>query len=169
MLRLLLTGGNVQRAASGIKMPARASFVRWRRVLPLAAVSLSLGLLSSESPLAAGRKALLLVPHEKLAELTWTALPEFGGKQAIIYRSVDGTRVAAAFRESGSATFKYPFDEFVVVIAGAVRVRVHGGPSFTLKKGEVAYFREGMMVDFNFSPDFEDATFLVANHRISWR
>jgi uncharacterized cupin superfamily protein len=109
------------------------------------------------------------VPHGKLSEFNWVALPEFGGKEAIIYRSPDGKRVAAAFQESGSPSFTYPFDEFLVVTSGSVKVRVHGGSSFTLLKGDVAYFREGMSVDFQFSDDFSDITSLVADHEVKWR
>lgn len=42
--------------------------------------------------------ALQDVPHGKLSDFKWVALPEFGGKEAIIYRSPDGARVAAASR-----------------------------------------------------------------------
>jgi uncharacterized cupin superfamily protein len=109
------------------------------------------------------------VPRGKPADFQWTALPEFGGEEAIIYRSRDGRRVAAAFRESGRHTFTYPFDEFLVVTAGSVKMRVHGGPAFELTQGDVAYLREGMTVDMDFSPDFEDVTMLVSDREVQWR
>ena len=109
------------------------------------------------------------VPHGNVSQLNWVSLPEFGGKEAIIYRSPDGKRVAAAFHESGSPSFTYPFDEFLIVTSGSVKVHVHGGSTFTLLKGEVAYFREGMSVDFQFSDDFSDITSLVADHEVKWR
>ncbi len=120
-------------------------------------------------PAYAEEKTSLDVPHGRLGDFNWVALPEFGGKEAIIYRSADGTRVAAAFRESGSPSFTYPFDEFVVVTSGSVKVTVHGGSSFELEKGDVAYFKEGMTVDFKFSDDFSDVTCLVSNHEVKWR
>jgi len=109
------------------------------------------------------------VPHGKLSQFNWVSLPEFGGREAIIYRSPDGKRVAAAFYESGSASFTYPFDEFLIVTSGSVQVHVHGGSTFTLRKGDVAYFREGMSVDFQFSADFSDVTSLMADHEVKWR
>jgi uncharacterized cupin superfamily protein len=109
------------------------------------------------------------VPHGNLSQFNWVALPEFGGKEAIIYRSSDGKRVAAAFHESGTPSFTYPFDEFLIVTSGSVTVHVHGGSTFTLRKGDVAYFREGMSVDFAFSNDFSDITSLVADHEVKWR
>jgi uncharacterized cupin superfamily protein len=109
------------------------------------------------------------VPHGNPSSFKWIELPEFGGKEAIIYRSADGTRVAAAFHESGSATFTYPFDEFLVVTSGSVTIKVHGGSTFTLTTGDVAYLREGMTVDFSFSHDFSDITFLVSDHEVKWR
>lgn len=113
--------------------------------------------------------APLEVPHGPLSSFKWVALPEFGGKEAIIYRSPDGKRIAAAFQESGKATFTYPFDEFLVVTSGSVKASVHGGESFTLRKDEVAYFREGMTVDLEFSDDFSDITFLVSDREVKWR
>jgi uncharacterized cupin superfamily protein len=107
--------------------------------------------------------------HAKLADLAWVDLPEFGGREAIIYRSPDGKRVAAAFHESGRATFTYPFDEFLVVTSGTATVHVHGGETFTMAAGEVGYFREGTTVDFDFSPDFADITCLMSEHEVRWR
>jgi len=119
---------------------------------------------ASDSTLAA-----VDVPHGHPSSFKWVELPEFGGKEAVIYRSPDGTRVAAAFHESGSATFTYPFDEFLVVTSGSVTISVHGGSTFTLATGDVAYLREGMTVDFRFSHDFSDITCLTSNHIVKWR
>lgn len=109
------------------------------------------------------------VPRGKPADFAWVPLPEFGGAEAIIYRSPDGRRVAAAFRESGTATFTYPFDELLVVTSGHVRMRVHGGETFTLETGDVAYLREGLTVDMQFSPDFSDVTCLMSDREVKWR
>ena len=109
------------------------------------------------------------IPHGPLSSFTWVDLPEFGGREAIIYRSPDGKRVAAAFEESGKATFTYPFDEFLVVTSGTAKIQVHGGEMIELKKGDVAYLHEGTLVDFEFSEDFSDITCLIADHEVKWR
>jgi hypothetical protein len=109
------------------------------------------------------------IPHGPLSSFKWVDLPEFGGREAIIYRSPDGKRVAAAFEESGKATFTYPFDEFLVVTSGTAKIKVHGGETIELKKGDVAYLREGTAVDFEFSKDFSDITCLMADHEVKWR
>jgi hypothetical protein len=114
-------------------------------------------------------KAQAHIPHGPLSSFKWVDLPEFGGREAIIYRSPDGKRVAAAFEESGKATFTYPFDEFLVVTSGTAKIRVHGGETIELKKGDVAYLREGTSVDFEFSKDFSDITCLMADHEVKWR
>jgi uncharacterized cupin superfamily protein len=110
-----------------------------------------------------------VVPHGPLSSFQWNALPEFGGSEAIIYRSSDGKRVAAAFRESGDFEFEYPFDEFLVVTSGSGTFRVKDGPTFTLKQGEVAYFRKGMKVHLSLSKDFSDITMLVGDAPVAWR
>lgn len=109
------------------------------------------------------------VPHGPLSSFKWVDLREFGGKEAIIYRSPDAKRVAAAFQESGKATFTYPFDEFLVVTSGTAKIVVHGGQTIELGKGDVAYLREGTTVDFDFSEDFSDITCLMADHEVKWR
>jgi uncharacterized cupin superfamily protein len=114
-------------------------------------------------------KAQAQVPHGPLSSFKWVDLPEFGGREAIIYRSPDGKRVAAAFEESGQATFTYPFDEFLVVTSGTAKIKVHGGETIELKQGDVAYLREGTSVDFEFSKDFSDITCLMADHEVKWR
>ena len=111
----------------------------------------------------------MAIPHGPLSAFHWVDLPEFGGREAIIYRSPDGKRVAAAFEESGRATFTYPFDEFLVVTSGTVTIKVHGGETLNLSKGDVAYLREGTAVDLEFSKDFSDITCLMADHEVKWR
>jgi hypothetical protein len=137
------------------------------------AAGFGVGILTLCTRMASAGEALapIVVPpvHAKLENLPWVDLPEFGGREAIIYRSPDGRRVAAAFHESGKATFTYPFDEFLVVTSGSVTVRVHGGETFTMSAGEVGYFNEGTTVDFDFSADFSDITYLVSDHEVRWR
>jgi uncharacterized cupin superfamily protein len=109
------------------------------------------------------------IPRGRPTDFEWVDLPEFGGKEAIIYRSPDGKRVAAAFQESGQATFTYPFDELLVVTSGSVEIRVHGGETFELVTGEVAYITEGTTVDLKFSDDFSDITCLMSDREVKWR
>lgn len=111
----------------------------------------------------------LHVPRGSPADFKWEPLPEFGGSEAIIYRSPDGRRVAAAFRESGRASFTYPFDEFLVVTSGSVTMSVRGGETFTLRTGDVAYLRQGLTVDMEFSADFSDVTCLMGEEPVRWR
>ncbi len=111
----------------------------------------------------------MVVPHGALSELVWTPLPEFGGAESVIYRSPDGKRVVAAFRESGDYTFEYPFDEFLIVTSGTGTFRVEGGPTLELKRGDYAYFRKGMKVHMTLSADFADVTSLAGEAPIVWR
>jgi uncharacterized cupin superfamily protein len=107
--------------------------------------------------------------HWQLAQLKWVALPEFGGQEAIIYRSPGGKRVYAAFKESGHETFKYPFDEFGYVTSGTAKVKIKDGPAFILSQGDTFVFHEGMEVDLDFGPNFSDLTVLTADHEVKWR
>lgn len=139
---------------------------------PQGMVGVLVAVLSSLTTWAATRQwspADVHVPHGAPAELEWVPLPEFGGEEAIIYRSPDGRRVAAAFREAGRATFTYPFDEFLVVTSGSVKMSVHGGETFSLHRGDVAYLRKGMVVDLEFSEGFSDVTCLMGDEPVKWR
>jgi uncharacterized cupin superfamily protein len=108
------------------------------------------------------------VPHGRLENFKWVPLPQAGGSEAIIYRSPDGKRVAAAFKESGKVTFTFPFDEFFYVIAGHIKIAVHGGPTFEVKQGGVGYIKEGQTIDCEFSKDFYGVSYLVADHDTQW-
>jgi uncharacterized cupin superfamily protein len=136
-----------------------------KRTLVAAAIAVSIFAWSS----TASSQDDAVVPHGALSSFQWNSLPEFGGSEAIIYRSPDGKRVAAAFRESGDFEFEYPFDEFLVVTSGTGTFRVKDGPTFTLKKGEVAYFRKGMKVHMTLSKNFSDVTMLVGDEPVAWR
>ena len=111
------------------------------------------------------------VPHGRLEDFKWVPLPQAGGSQAIIYRSPDGKRVAASFKESGKGTFTYPFDEFFYVISGRIKVTVHGGPTFEVKQGEVSYIRQGQTIDFEFSKEsgkgFQSVAYLASDQDLS--
>jgi uncharacterized cupin superfamily protein len=118
---------------------------------------------------ARGDKGPAPVYHSSVKNLNWVALPEFGGAQAIIYRSRDGKRIVAAFRESLSQTFTFTFDEFVHVTSGSCKMTIHGGPTLSLVKGDVAYVHEGTTADLEFSSDFEDIGVLTSEHVIDWK
>ncbi len=90
-------------------------------------------------------------------------LPEYGGKQAILYTSEDGKRLAGSFHESGVHPLLMPFDEFIYVIAGTATISVEGGETFELGVGGCCYLTEGQNVTFDFSDDFHDVSVLVSD------
>jgi coniferyl-aldehyde dehydrogenase len=108
-------------------------------------------------------------PHGPPSAFEWTPAPEFGGSEAVIYRSDDGRRVAAAFREKGKFSFRYPFDEFLIVTSGHGTFRIEDGPTIQLKTGDVAYFREGTMMHLDLSDDFSDVVMLTSDKPVAWR
>jgi uncharacterized cupin superfamily protein len=104
-----------------------------------------------------------------LQTVQWRDVPEYGGKEAILYRSPDGKRVAGAFTHSGSYSFKFPFDEFAVVMSGSVKVTVRGsGVTHELRQGDAVYFREGMEVDFEAGENYANFAMFVADQPINW-
>lgn len=103
------------------------------------------------------------VPRFNVNSVEWTSFPEFGGHEAILYKSEDGTRLAGSFREAGKHTMVMPFDEFMYLIAGTVRISVEGGDSFELGVGDCCYLRQGMTVTFEMSDDFHDVTVLISD------
>ena len=112
------------------------------------------------------------VPHGRLENFNWVSLPQtVGSSETIIYRSPDGKRVAASFKESGKGTFTYPFDEFFYVISGRIKITVRGGPTFEVKQGEVGYIREGQTIDYEFSKvsgrGFQSVAYLVSDGDLS--
>ncbi len=106
------------------------------------------------------------VPHFNVHTASYEPLPEFGGSQAVLYKSPDGTRLAGSFRESGRHTMLMPFDEFIYVVTGATTITVDDGEPFTVSAGDCCYLREGTNVVFEMTDDFHDVTVLISNEAI---
>lgn len=108
------------------------------------------------------------VPHFSAFNPEWRPLPAYGGSEAVLYRSADGRRVVGTFKESGKYTYEYQSDEFVYVVAGTGIANVRGGPTVHLKPGDMAYFRDGLVVDFEMSDDFQDVAMHVGDDPVEY-
>lgn len=108
------------------------------------------------------------VPHFNVHTTEFEPLPEFGGGQAILYRSPDGQRLAGSFRESGQHAMLMPFDEFIYVVGGSMRITVDGGDEVSMAAGDACYLRAGQHVAFDQSADFHDVTVLISDDEISF-
>jgi uncharacterized cupin superfamily protein len=121
-------------------------------------------------PLAAIKREIDMsdtrIPHFNAHTTKFDPLPEFGGSKAILYQSPDGKRLAGSFRESGTHRFVLPFDEFIYVIAGSVKISIEGKESVTLSAGDTCYLLEGQDVLFEMSDDFHDVTVLMSDTAI---
>lgn len=102
------------------------------------------------------------IPHFNVYTADYEPLPEFGGKQAVLYQSEDGKRLAGSFHESGTHTLVLPFDEFMYLVAGTCTITVEGD-SFEMSAGDCCYLRQGQEVTFAMSDDFHDVTVLVSD------
>ncbi|WP_375479782.1 cupin domain-containing protein [uncultured Jatrophihabitans sp.] len=107
-----------------------------------------------------------MVPRFNVHTATYDPLPEFGGQQAILYKSDDGTRLAGSFQESGRHTMVMPFDEFIYVVTGGSTISVDDGEPFTLSAGDCCYLRQGTNVTFEMTDDFHDVTVLISDKPI---
>lgn len=105
----------------------------------------------------------LNVPRFNVNTVEWTSFPEFGGHEAILYKSADGKRLAGSFRESGRHTMLMPFDEFMYVIAGTMKISIEGGETLELGVGDCCYLREGQTATMEMSEDFHDVTVLISD------
>lgn len=105
-------------------------------------------------------------PHFNVHATAFEPLPEFGGSKAILYKSPDGRRVAGSFRESGTHRLVMPFDEFLYVVGGGVKITIEGGESFELTVGDACYLRQGQDVTFEMRDGFHDVTVLVSDTAI---
>lgn len=108
------------------------------------------------------------VPHFNVHSVDWTPLPGFGGHEAILYRAEDGTRLAGSFRESGVHKMEMPFDEFLYVVGGEVKISIEGGESLQLGVGDCCYLKQGMKVTFDMTEDFHDVTVLISDTPIDY-
>lgn len=102
-------------------------------------------------------------PQFNVFTTDYEPLPEYGGKQAVLYTSEDKTRLAGSFHESGVHPLLMPYDEFIYVIAGTATISVEGGETFELGIGGCCYLKEGQNVTFDFSEDFHDVSVLISD------
>ena len=93
----------------------------------------------------------------------WSPFPEFGGHEAILYRSPDGTRLAASFRLSGTHSWQMPYDDTFFVIAGTALVTVEDEEPFEIRAGDFCHIAQGSNVTFAMSDDFHEVSVLVSN------
>lgn len=107
-----------------------------------------------------------LAPHFDVHTTDFDPLPEFGGSKAILYHSPDRTRLAGSFRESGTHRMTMPFDEFIYVIAGGVKITIAGGEAFDLAVGSACYLKQGQDVLFEMTDDFHDVAVLISDTAI---
>ncbi len=108
------------------------------------------------------------VPHFNVHTTEFEPLPEYGGGQAILYRSPDGRRLAGSFRESGQHHMVMPFDEFIYIVAGSMRITVDGGAELSMSVGDACYLTAGQHVAFDQSEDFHDVTVLMSEDEINF-
>lgn len=107
------------------------------------------------------------VPYGPWESFPWQPMPEFGGSKSVIFRAADGKVVAAAAKETGTATLTYPCDEFFYVTGGWIKLAVHSGETFTLNKGDFIYLRKGTTVDFTFGPDFANVAVFIDTEKVT--
>lgn len=123
--------------------------------------------MSPSIPNTTGSADPAAVPYGPYASFPWEAMPEFGGSKSIVYRSEDGKVVAAAAKETGTATLTYPCDEFFYVTAGWIILDIHGGDKFTLNVGECVYLKKGTTVDFTFGPGFTNVALFLDSEKVT--
>ncbi|RJE22481.1 hypothetical protein PHISCL_05167 [Aspergillus sclerotialis] len=108
------------------------------------------------------------VPHGHWDSFPSEPFPTYSGTKSIIYRSEDGRVVFGMLREKGKDTLVWPVDEFLVVTEGWIKMDVHDGESFILKKGDVMVMKKGQVITFECSDDFANVTvFLDFEERVS--
>lgn len=103
------------------------------------------------------------IPHFNVHTTKFDPLPEFGGKQAVLYKSPDGKRLAGSFHETGTHSMTMPFDEFIYIVGGGVTITVEGGETIVMKVGDCCYLRQGQKVKFEMTDDFHDVTVLISD------
>ena len=103
------------------------------------------------------------VPHFHVNTTHHEPLPEYGGSKAILFHSADRKRLAASFRESGTARMTMPFDDFSYVVGGSAKITVDGGEPISLGVGDAFYLKQGQDVLFDLADDFHVVTMLTSD------
>jgi uncharacterized cupin superfamily protein len=105
-----------------------------------------------------------IVPHFNVNTTTYEPLPEFGGSKSILFQSADRKRLAASFRESGTARMTMPFDDFSYVVGGSAKITVDGCEPIKVGAGDAFYLKQGQDVLFELTDDFHVVTMLISDN-----
>jgi uncharacterized cupin superfamily protein len=105
-------------------------------------------------------------PRFNVNTVEWKPYVEWGGQKAILHVSDDGTLVAGSFREEGTNRVTMPFDQFIYIVAGRMKVTVHGGDEFEMGPGDCCYMFAGDDVTYVQTDGFHDVTVLMSSTRI---
>ena len=88
--------------------------------------------------------AMPAVSRLNVHDADWRPFPEFGGTQALLHTSEDGSRMAATFKLTGRHSWTLEYDDFFYVVAGHASI-------------------EGTAVTFEMSEDFHEISVLVSD------
>lgn len=92
--------------------------------------------------------------------------PDWNGEKAILHVSKDGRIVAGSFKEEGTQQVVMPFDQFIYVVAGRMKVSVEGGDTFEMGPGDCCFVFKGDTITYEQSDGFLDITVLISESRI---
>jgi hypothetical protein len=100
------------------------------------------------------------VPHVRWDSVEWAP---FEGTKPVYCRYQNGKVVFCVLRAKGTADFVWPFDEFLFVTQGWVKIRAEGSEPFTLIKGEVMLMKKGQHFFFEMSEDFANVVVFLSD------
>ena len=107
--------------------------------------------------------AVPAVSRLNVHDADWRPFPEFGGRQALLYTSEDGSRMAATFKLSGRHSWTLEYDDFFYVIAGHASIEIDGRPALEVGPGDFCRLPQGTAVTFDMSEDFHEISVLVSD------
>lgn len=107
------------------------------------------------------------IPHFTPTKASFSAFADRPGwETSLLYRSPDGKRVAASFKEQGTLSHLAECDEFIYVIAGTSHIKIEGVGEIDLGPGDACYIEAGQTVEYTHSEDFHDVAVLIGDKEI---
>jgi uncharacterized cupin superfamily protein len=90
----------------------------------------------------------------------WAPDPEVGGEKHVLVENEDGYAGMSRFRkESVVGPWTLPARETIVVVEGAVRIEIEGGPTLDLGVGDMASLPEGAITTWHLTLPYREIWF----------
>jgi uncharacterized cupin superfamily protein len=97
----------------------------------------------------------------------WAFDPEVGGEMHVLVEAEDGYAGMSRFvTDTGSVSWTLPEREVLLVLEGAARIEIDGGPTLDLKVGDMASIPKGAVTRWQLELPYKEFWFFPRQYEV---